>query len=318
MSLKQDTSKDEFQNESTNFISLSPNDIEKICEICEIAWKKYFSKPLPGYEGMKVYWNGENQLFYQLNRNDQIDIIKSAHVSTYTPDEIDKQINASTSEFEDFIDEFIGFNEGKLSSCHGIAHAIRTALIAQQSCQYYINNFTEFKKMTPRILFCTISASLLHDIGRCFGGDNFDIFGSLSAEIAGEILTEVSSFSDEEIGWIKNAIDAGGLKKEDIENFSIENGDFLNERQMIASLMGDADSFEFERFYDPCCDISYTSIKKLRLLTDEGNCPDELLNYLKDYAKDLSHKISEPRIKRSHINYIEFLRNELTALNQAY
>lgn len=318
MTLEQSTSNDELQNAPTNFISLSPSDIEKICEICEITWKKYFSKPLPGYKGMKVHWNGKNQLFYQLNRKDQIKIIKSAHISKYSSGEIRKQIKASTSEFEEFVDEFIGFNEGNLSHCHGIAHAIRTAIIAQQSCQYYINNFTEFKKMSPRILFCAISASLLHDIGRSFGGDNYDIFGSLSADIAGEILTEVSGFSDEEIGWIKKAIDAGGLKKKDIEKFSVENCDILNERQMIASLMGDAESFEFERFSNPCCDISYTSIKKLRLLTDDGKCPDELLYYLKDYARDLADKISEPIINRSHINYIEFLRNELTALNQTY
>ena len=306
-------------NPMPNSILLTQRDIDTICEICEIAWRKYFSKPLPGYNGMKVYWKGKVQLFHLLNREDQIEIIQLAHISNITPHIIAKQKVSSSTEFEKFIDEFIGFNEGNLLSYHGIAHSVRTAIIGQILSQQYVKNFKEYQNMTPRTVFCSLSASLLHDIGRCFGGDMYDVFGSLSAEIAGEILNEVGCFSDEEINWIKEAIDVGGLNINDVKNFSAENGDILNERQLIACIMGDADSFEFERFYELhklCCDIKYTSIKKLGLLTKDGEYPDEILNDLKMVARSLAGKLSEPEINTNQIDHIKFLRNELTKLNE--
>lgn len=307
----------ESQDDTTIFIQLTQDDIDKVCRISDIAWEKYFSKPLPGYNGMKVFWGGEIQFFHLLNRNDQLEIIKSAHVSKYPQEYINKQKNVSENKFREFINEFIGFNEGNLLECHGIAHSVRTAIMAQLSCQQYFNNFKEYANMNPRILFCAISAALLHDIGRCFGGDMYDVFGPLSTEIADETLTEVGGFSDKEIAWIKEAIDNGGISENDVTNFSEENSDFLDGRQMIACLMGDADCYEYERFGDVlCCNIGYTSVKKLDLFTKDGANPDEILNNLKMDAQKLSERISEPEIDKVDVNYSEFLRDELTKLNK--
>lgn len=310
--------KNDFESYVAPSITLSQTDIEQICKICDIAWKTYFSKPLPGYNSMKVYWKGKVQLFHLLNRDDQLEIIKSAHISNVTSQDIEKQKNESTSNYEKFISDFIGFNEGQLLKWHGIAHSVRTAILTQLACEQYFENFKEFKNMTSRILFCSISASLLHDIGRCFGGDMYDIFGSLSAEIAGQILTQVGGFSDVEINEIKEAIEIGGLNIKDVKTFSKENDDVLNNRQLIACLMGDADSYEFERFYDKLsCKIEFTSVKRLGILTNDGRSPDEILNCLKKDARSLSERISEPDINSSQINHITFLRDELIKLNES-
>lgn len=298
--------------EASFAIKLTPADIDKVCQIGEIAWQKYFSKPLPGYSGMKVFWNGKEQLFHLMDRSDQVDIIKSAHVSRFTKKDIEMQRKASPKKFQTFINAFIGFNEGNLLAYHGIAHAVRTAIMAQLACEKYYENFEEFANLSPRILFCSLSASLLHDIGRCFGGDMYDVFGSLSAEIASEILNEVGGFSENEIDWIKEAIAFGGLNKDEIN--SIE--DVLNEKQLIACLMGDADSYEFERFADTiCCNIEYTSIKSLGLCAIDDKCTDDILNDLKNTANSLSKKISEPKSSSDQIDHINFLRDELNKLN---
>lgn len=166
MDIESNYTTEEMQNSTIQTsITLTPNNIEKICQISEIAWQNYFSKPLPGYNGMKVFWKGEVQLFHLLDRSDQLDIIKSAHVSNVTPKEIERQKTASPQKFEAFINKFIGFNEGHLLSHHGIAHAVRTAILAQLSCEQYYKNFEEFKNLSQRVLFCSLSASLLHDIG---------------------------------------------------------------------------------------------------------------------------------------------------------
>ena len=306
----------ESQDDTTIFIQLTQDDIDKVCRISDIAWEKYFSKPLPGYNGMKVFWGGKIQFFHLLNRNDQLEIIKSAHVSKYPQEYINKQKNVSENKFREFINEFIGFNEGNLLECHGIAHSVRTAIMAQLSCQQYFNNFKEYANMNPRILFCAISAALLHDIGRCFGGDKYDVFGSLSAEIADEILTEVGGFSDDEIEWIKEAIVIGGVDESNTKLFLNENGNILNDKQIIACVMGDSDSYEFERFRR--CDINYTCVKKLRILTKDGKSPDEILNSLKRQDRQIYKRIPEPRKSGLNsgqlLNYAETLKEELVKL----
>lgn len=303
--------------DSTIIISLTQSDIDVLGQICELACKNYFFKPLPGYTGMKVFWEGKEQFFHSLKQDTQLQILLTAHASNFSPSYIRSQKNSSKEKYKDFIYRFIGFNEGQLLSNHGIAHAIRTAIISQISCESYVNNFKEYQNLDSRTLFCAMSASLLHDIGRCFGGDMYDVFGSLSAEIASKILNEVGGFSDDEIAWIKEAIDVGRLSEDDIENFSAEDGDVLDKRQLIACLMGDADSYEFERFKDKTrCDINFTSVKRLNLSTKDGLCPDEILNDLTKVARNLSDKIHEPQIGEKKEDYAQVLKDELMKLNR--
>lgn len=299
------------QNRSTLF---SQGDLDKICKMCDIAWNNYFSKPLPGYQNMQVYWNGKLQLFRELNRNDQIEVIKSAHVPQMKAKELDKEKN-STTDIETIIHRVVLFCEGHLLIFHGIGHAVRAAIMAGLSSISYLNNFKEFQTMSSRTLLCSISASLLHDIGRCFGGDGSDIFGTTSAHIAGDILAKVGGFTDDEIFWIKEAIEIGGIHEKDVKNIQEQKCDFLNERQMIACIMGDADSYEFERFSN--CDIKYTSIKKLALLRKDGSDPEEVLNNLKRMASALCERIKEPGKNVGTINYTTILRNELMKVFQS-
>lgn len=273
-------------------ICLSDSDIEILYQICEIANDNYFSQPLPGYNEMQVYYQGALHYFEELNRSAQLEIVKTAHVSRHTQEELEKQKDSTRSSFEMFIRSVVIFNKGNLLSCHGIAHSVRTAIIANYACVEYYKNFKEFENISSRTVVCCVSASMLHDIGRTLGGDGTDIFGETSAFIAGEILNQVDGFSPDEIDWIKEAIVIGGINSEDVRSSLRENGNVLNEKQMIACIMGDADSFEFERF--GTCDVSYTSIKKLGILTKNGESPDFVLNFLKKKANDLTKRIVEP------------------------
>lgn len=296
-------------NDTTN-LKLTSNHIDLLCQICDKAWEKYFSKPLPGYNGIKVYWNGEIQHFQSLSRRDQLEIIKTSHTSNLTEQDIKYHKKSSSEEFEAFIKGFVGIKEGNLLQFHGIGHHVRTAIIANRASKEYFDNFSEYQKMTPQVLFCALAASLLHDIGRCYGGDMYDIFGSSSAEISGEILKEVGGFSAEEIEWIKEAIKVGGLNKRDVR---LSKESVLNEKQLIASLMGDADSYEFERFVDETfCNISYTSIKRLDLHANGGRKTDDILNGLRRVAIDLLNEILEPETSESNIDYKKILRDHLT------
>ena len=112
--IKPQKDKNSLESYITPSIRLSQNDIEKICQICNIAWKTYFCKPLPGYNDIKVYWKGKIQPFHLLNIDDQIEIIKSAHISNITDQDIEKQKNESKTNYEKFISDFIGINEGNL------------------------------------------------------------------------------------------------------------------------------------------------------------------------------------------------------------
>lgn len=302
--------------------TLSSNDIETVCKICETAWNDYFSKPLPTYEGMQVYWDGKLQLFSKLDRDTQIKIIKSAHISNVKSQDLEKQKNTSADEFKSFVSHVVGFHPGKLLYWHGIGHAVRTAIMAQLSCIEYVKNFEAFRNMSSRVLLCAVAASLLHDIGRCLGGDMYDIFGETSAYIAGEILTKVGGFSKNEIESIKKAIDIGGINKDTAEETLKRNNGVLDGSQMIACLMGDADSYEFERFgQSNPCQIKYTSIKMLGFRTKNNEEPDVILNALKKRAKNITGMILEPwQIKNigptaEKINYIDILKNALTDVN---
>lgn len=193
---------------------------------------------------MQVYWKGE------------FEIIKSSHISKITPEELDEQKKSSDLDFERFIPRIVSFNPGYFLAFHGIGHSVRTAVMAYLCSIEYFHNFNEFKNFSSKTLLCCLSASLLHDIGRCLGGDGCDIFGETSAFIAGDILSEVGSFSKEEIEWIKEAI----VIESNTKIFLKENGNVLNDKQIIACIMGDSDSYEFERFKR--CDINYTCVKK--------------------------------------------------------
>lgn len=263
---------------------------------------------------MQVYWKGKLRFFHELERNDQIEIIKSAHVSNITPEELDQQKNSSDLDFEKFVPRIVSFNPGYFLACHGIGHSVRTAIMAYLCSIEYFHNFNEFKNFSSKTLLCCLSASLLHDIGRCLGGDGSDIFGETSAFIAGEILSKVGGFSDEEIEWIKEAIVIGGVNERNTKIFLNENGNILNDKQIIACIMGDSDSYEFERFKR--CDINYTCVKKLGILTKDGNSPDEILNSLKSKNRQICKRIPEPRRWKKqgsgqYLNYSEILKEEL-------
>lgn len=307
-----------FPIQTTSLI-LSETDLDKICQINEIAWKNYFSKPLPEYKEMQIYWKGELHRFHELKRQEQIEIIKSAHVSRTTTEELEEQQKSSDLEFQIFMSKIVSFHPGFYLACHGIGHSVRTAIISYMCSNEYFRNFKEFQNFSPRILLCCLSASLLHDIGRCLGGDGSDIFGETSAFIAGEILSEIGCFSDDEIEWIKEAIVIGGIDEKKAKIFLNENGNVLNEKYIIACIMGDSDSFEFERFKR--CDINYTSVKKLGILTNDGKVPDDILNSLKSLDRQINKRIQEPKKwKKSGLksdqmcNYTEILREELLKL----
>lgn len=94
--------------------------------------------------------------------------------------------------------------------------------------------------------------------------------------------------------WIKEAIKVGCLNKRDVH---LSKERVLNEKQLIASFMGDADSYEFERFGDETfCNISYTSIKRLGLHANGGRKTDDVLNGLREAAFNISNEILETKI----------------------
>lgn len=296
------------------FITLSSNDIEIICKICEIAWTNFFSQPLPGYNEMRVYSGGDLHLFQELELKDQIEVIKSAHVSVMNPSELEGQ--KTPSDIRNIIQRLVVFSQGRLLMFHGIGHAVRTAVISFYASCEYSESFSEFECISPRVFLCSVVAALLHDIGRCFGGDGTDIFGSTSAFVAGEILNEVGGFSNDEIEWIKEAIEIGGMNENDAKKFNENPQKYLSEKEMIACIMGDADSYEFERFGN--CDVSYTCVKKLGLLAKNGKKTDDILSLLKKKARELSKRISEPvNSMKNSFDYSEILRSELVKAMQS-
>ena len=296
----------DYSHNSDSF-TLSLNDIEIICKICDIAWTNFFSQPLPGYNKMQVYSRGKLHFFNELDLNDQIEVIKSAHVAVLSPSELEGQ--KTPSEIQNIIQRLVLFSEGHLLLFHGIGHAVRTAVIAFFVCCEYSEAFAEFDGISSRVFLCSVVAALLHDIGRCFGGDGTDIFGATSAFVAGEILTKVGGFSDDEIEWVKEAIEIGGIDENDVKKIRERSQKSLSEKEMIACIMGDADSYEFERFRN--CDVSYTCVKKLGLLKKNGQKPDGILSLLKTKARDLSMRISEPGSMNNKFDYSETLRIEL-------
>lgn len=264
---------------------LSAVDIEKIDEICKNAEQQYFSKSQPGYRGTQVYVNNQMQNFCQLNRDDQMKVLKSAHTK-WNADELQRLQNLSQAEFDKEMSEKIRSKTGRISTIHGVEHAVGAALMAQVLCTEYLNKFSAFANMSSRVCLCSIVAALLHDIGRTLAGDSLDISGATSAHIAENILTKVGGFSKTEIGWIKNAIENGGFSKHKIDptyKKEVQSGKrTLSENLMIACIMGDADRYEFERFKSKKCNISYLSPNELGLATKNGDTPDNTLNSLKN------------------------------------